>query len=214
MQLALFLLLAQAGVAPTPTPLPERAPALVVERRLELGHERRRFSLFTNRVAVVTVTLEEQQVTVRTLTLTEAEYQGYLAALAAELARLDQSRPTVMTAERGGHGVITLAFGGEKPRYLEYWTMAVPNLEIGRLIATFDDLESRVLDSSPSEDAMRAWKPQPGDRVELYGGHLGTVERVIDGGMVFVAVEGAPLIEAIPREQWAQRIKRVVARGE
>jgi hypothetical protein len=214
--LALTFVLAQVVLdpvpVPTPSPTPVRAPTVVVERIVDAGAQTRRLTLFANRVAVVSLREGERQVLLRRLTLDEEEYIGYLLALERDATKIDQRRSAFSTTGRGGSGVITLAVSGVQRR-LEYRTLDAQDISTARLITTLDDIERRVVESNPAEEELRGWEPQEGDVVELVDGQRATVDRVLDEGMVFLRVEGSPLLEAVAPEHRAQRVLRVVRRG-
>ncbi len=187
-----------------------QAPTPIVERLVEVGERTVRTSLFSNRVAVVSVRLGEEQVALRQMTLDRDEYTGYLAALqrdADELADADQRSPT---DSMGGRAEITLHIGPHAPRTLHYSPMAVLDLATSRLVGALDDLEHRVIWGEPSAATLGHWQPRRGDRVELRTGVRGTVIEVRDDGVIVVEHDNTWINEVIPPQHRASVILRVI----
>ncbi len=212
----LLVLLAQVLLepvpAPTPSPTPALAPVAVAERQLEVGGQVRRVSLFSNRVAVVSVREGERQVLVQRLTLRDEEHLAYLTAFAAAARGLAGGR-SLSSLEIGPRGSITLNLGGERAR-VEYWVGAAHDLPTGRLVAALDDLERRVLEANPAEAELHDWAPEVGDAVELLEGGRATVERVFDGGLVVLRLDGSDRLEPVLPEERGRRIRRLLGRPE
>jgi hypothetical protein len=169
----LLVLLSQALVTSSPpTPTPLRAPGVVVERVVDFGPLTRRLTLFTNRVAVVSIREGERQVVLRRLTLGENEYAAYIVAVARCLEQIPESSASPADAESFGHGVITTTVGSGPPRRVEYSNLAALDLATGRLVAVLDDIGERVVTSAPGEEELRGWEPAVGDLVEVVTGEL------------------------------------------
>lgn len=211
MFLPLLLLLSQSLVAASPAaPNPERAPGVVVERVVEFGPLVRRLTVFTNRVAVVSIRERERRVILRQLTLGENEYAAYVVAIARCLEQIPEGGASPAVVEDRGHGVISTTVGSGPPRRIEYWNLAALDLATGRLVAVLDDIGQRVVTSAPGEEALRGWEPEVGDWVELATGERARVVEVRDGGVIVLDLERSPLLEEIAPEHRAQRIRRVV----
>lgn len=210
MLLPLLLLLSQSLVAASPAPTPARAPGVVVERVVDFGPLTRRLTLFTNRVAVVSIREGERRVILRQLTLGENEYAAYVVAIARCLEQIPEGGSSPAVAEDLGHGVITTTVGRGARRRIEYSNLAALDLATGRLVAVLDDIGRRVVTSAPGEEALRGWEPEVGEWVELATGERARVMEVRDGGVIVLDLERSPLLEEITPEHRAQRIRRVV----
>jgi hypothetical protein len=214
MHLPLLLVFSQTLVTPPPvvlpTPTPVRAPEVVVERVADFGPLTRRVTLFTNRVAVVSVREGERQVFLRRLTLGESEYAAYVVAVGRNLEQIPEGERPPDVAEGSGRGVITTRVGSAAPRRIEYWSLGALDLPLGRLVAVLDDLSLRVRESNPAEEELRQWEPAVGDVVEVVTGERATVVEVRDDGVIVLDLERSPLREEVSPEGWIQRIRRLV----
>ncbi len=191
------LLLVAALMAPTPTVTPVTTPSPIVERTVVLRERAIRISLFSNRVAVVAVREAGVQVQVSRLTLDEAAFIAYLAAIERDAveAEPDQVRSAVRTRE--STAVIDLWIGPGAPRRIEYAPIDTLELAAARLVATLDDLERVVLEASPSAEALREWRPRRGDVVELLNGHVARVSDVREDGTIVIEYLETPMIEVV-----------------
>jgi len=208
--LPLLLLLSQSLVAASSAPTPARAPGVVVERVVEFGPLVRRLTLFTNRVAVVSIREGERHLILRRLTLGENEYAAYVVAIGRCLEQIPESGDSPVVVEGRGHGVITTRVGSGAPRKIEYWNLAALDLATGRLVAVLDDIGERVVTSNPAEEELLGWAPAVGDVVELSTGERATVTEVREDGVLVLDLERSPLLEEVAPEHWAQRIRRLV----
>jgi hypothetical protein len=183
---------------------------VVVERVVEFGPLTRRVTLFTNRVAVVSVREGDRQLILRRLTLDENEYAAYVVAIARNLEQIPKGTGSPVVAKGSGRGVITTQVGGAAPRRIEYWSLGALDLHLGRLVAALDDLSQRVRESNPAEEELRGWEPAVGDVVELITGERATVVEVSEDGAVMLDLERSPLREQVRPDHWADRIRRLV----
>jgi hypothetical protein len=203
---------------PTPTPAPVPTPVVsapqpVAERIVTLGQRAVRLSLFDNRVAVVSVREQERQVFFRRLTLGETEYEVYRDALMRDAgAVVGRGRSPGLTV--AAEGLIRVQSRPGSVIEVRYSVGAVLDLVTTRLVATLDDLERRVSETSPSHEELLSWEPAPGDEVELYDGTRATVSEVFENGIIFLAYEETAIIEVVTPEQRSQRIMQVVSGAE
>jgi hypothetical protein len=187
-----------------------QAPTPIAERRLTVGSRTVRTSLFSNRVVVVSIRIDGEQVALRQMTLDEEEFIGYLAAIqrdAEDLAESDD-RPSVETM--GGHGEITLHVGPKAPRTIEYSPVSVLDLATSRLVAAIDDLERRVIWGDPSNADLGDWQPRRGDRVELRTGIEAEVIDVRQDGTIVLEHDDTWINEVISPQHRATVILRVL----
>lgn len=209
----LLLALAVATPAPPgPTPTPVTAPVAVAERVVTRGDLTTRLSLFSNRVAVLTVREDGRQTFVRRRTLTQEEYVGYLAELSHDGPLLRQEDIAPLREVGGDRTTLTLRVGTGPPHEVEYSPLLVSHLALSRLNAALDDLESVLRETSPSRAALESWQPARGDRVELWGGEIARVVEVRNDGVVILEHEDTPMIETLSADQLPQRIRRVLPR--
>ncbi len=198
--------------APTPVATPVTAPVAVAERRVTRGETVTRLSLFSNRVAVLSVHEPGTPDFVRRRTLTQEEYVGYLASLAhdAPLVLQEESGPPPLGS--GDQATLTLRVGVGRPRTVHYSPTAVSHLALSRVNAALDDLETLLRETSASRAELEGWTPAAGDRVELWGGETARVVEVRDDGVVILEHDQTPLIEALTPDQLPQRIRRLLPR--
>lgn len=188
-----------------------QAPIPIAERFLTVGSRTVRTSLFSNRVAVVSVRLDGKRVMLRRTTLSETEHFAYLAAIQRDAEELAAGRRRPGIDSLGGHGEIILHVGPDAPRTVRYSPVEVLDLATTRLVAALDDLELRVLEGQPLHNILLDWQPRPGDRVELANGVLATVTEVWKDGTVVVEHDDSWISEQIPAEHIPTIIRRLVA---
>jgi hypothetical protein len=187
-----------------------QAPIPVVERRVEVGNRIVRTTLFSNRVAVVSVRLDGDQVALRQMTLPDGEYTGYLAALLRDAAELARAERQPATEQLGGRAEITLHVGPDAPRMVVYSPVEVLDLVTSRLVAALDDLERRVIWGEPSEAELEGWDPRQGDRVELRTGVLATVVDIADNGALVLEHDETGTTEIVAPDQRSRFVLRVL----
>jgi len=195
-----LLLAALVAMAQTPTP--------ILERRVTVGNRTIRTSLFSNRVAVVSVRHGDEQAALRQRTLEPDEYMGYLMAFERDAKELVNDRLSLRSI--GGHGEVTLHVGPNAPRTIEYSPMAVLELPMSRLLAAIDDLERRVIWADPSPAELGGWDPQRGDIVELRSGAMAKVIDVGDDGSLTLEHDDTWIMEIVPSAHRAAVILRVI----
>ncbi|MCD4750897.1 MAG: hypothetical protein K8R59_16100 [Thermoanaerobaculales bacterium] len=189
----------------------EEIPNAVVERHRFLLDRSTRVSLFDNRMAVATVREGDQQVYFRQLTLPEEEYEIYLRAI-LEVAETAGQGARVPIKSNDKDAVIYLNAPGYPPRTIFYSPLAVPKIHTARLLGVLDDIELRVRESSPSQEALRHWLPKKGDRVELLTGVGATVFEIHENGVVILAYTDTGILEVVPVEERPNVILRVLTR--
>jgi len=142
-----------------------QAPVPVVERTVTQGEVATRVSLFSNRVLVVTVRRGDEQDFMRRITLPDNEYMVYLGSFQTAAKELDQQPISSEVNTSQAEVVITLHIGPDAPRLIRFSPMSIVKLPLGRIQGALDDLQLRVLEASPSAEAMRTWEPAKGDCV-------------------------------------------------
>ncbi len=186
-----------------------RAPDVLVERIVRDEAGRTRITLFDNRVVVVSVHPEQGAPEFRERLLPEGEWSVYRAFFAGELPRLRKEIAEGIVPPGDG-GTLRLAVPGQPELVVQFSTRRVPGLALGRILATLDDLQKRLLESPRENLDVVRWNPREGDRVELWDGSTAVVSDVRKNGTVVLEHEGSPLIEAMAREELPVRVKRVL----
>lgn len=187
-----------------------QAPVAVAERTVTRGEVSTRVSLFSNRVVVVAVHRQGDLDFMRHITLPEEQYMVYLATFQGSAEELDE-RPIVSRVDTfDAEVVLTLHVGPEAPRVIRFSPMSGMKLPLARIMGALDDLQLQVLEASPSAEAMHAWKPQKGDRVELLNGSFATVVEVWEEGLVVLVHDQTYIREAVPADARDQVILRVM----
>ena len=186
-----------------------RVPEVLVERHTTVGDTTRRITLFDNRMAVASVQVDGEQVFLRKLSLAETEFAVYVQVL-EEVADAARGHDEPVFDDGEGSAIITLDLPGKAPRTIRFSVLQVLDLETSRLVSALDDLELRVSEASPSQEALRHWTPREGDRVELFTSTLATVSEVRENGLIVLTHDGTGIIEVVPVDQAARVILRVL----
>lgn len=211
---AVLLALALQLATPTPeaTPIPVAAPLPVVERTVTLRDRAVRVSLFSDRVAVVSIRESGIQVWVGRLTLDQPVYMAYLISIQRDTTELSDLRGQIEDEAQsvGAAAVIDLYVGDAGPRRIAYSPVAVLDLSLGRLVRTLDDIQSTVLEADAGEEALRGWEPQLGEIVELLTGRLAEITDVREDGTIVLEHLETAMIEVVPAGSRSDVILRVV----
>ena len=200
-----------AGVSGGTDGARSRAPSVLVERIVREPAGQTRITLFDNRVAVVSVRPKTGEPTFREQLLSKESWSVYRTFFAQELPRLRKELSEGVVAP-GDDGTLRIAVPGQPELVVRFSTRMVPGLALGRILATLDDLQQRLL-SSPREnlDVVR-WQPREGDRVALWDGTTAVVTEVRKNGVVVLEHEDSPLIEAMDRSELPVRVRSVLGR--
>lgn len=184
-------------------------PGVVVERRVFGPDRMTRVTLFDNRVAVTSIRENGEQVFFRRTTLATGEYDAYLNSI-----ERDTDTAGAAPQEPGPAGAVRVEISvnlpGHEARTFTYNILQVQDLSTSRLIATLDDLQKRVAATPESEEALRGWHPEVGDRVELYGDREAVVSEVRDNGLLVVEDASVGILTVIPPEERSRVIRRVI----
>ncbi|HSN55902.1 MAG TPA: hypothetical protein VLT32_14605, partial [Candidatus Sulfomarinibacteraceae bacterium] len=183
-----------------------QAPVPVVERIATDMGRTTRVSLFSNRVAVVSVHSEHDNF-IRQAVLAEDEYMVYLQALDRLAGEIDDEPVSSDVASRGSRTSLTLHVGPGAPRTLAYSPLAVLDLALGKVAAVMDDIQVRVLATRPGEDAVRQWQPEVGDVVTLIHGTAARVVEIVGDGTLLLAEEETGLMLSVAPEDRASVIR-------
>jgi hypothetical protein len=187
-----------------------QAPIPVVERTVTQGEVATRVSLFSNRVVVVTMRRGGVQDFVRRITIPENQYMVYLGTFQTAAEELDKQPVTSQVATSEAEVIISLHVGPDAPRLIRFSPMSIVKLPLGRIQGALDDLQLQVLEASPSTEALRTWKPEKGDRVEMMNGTTATVIEVWEEGLLILEHDLTYIREAVPPDTRDQVILRVV----
>jgi len=187
----------------------QEVPDVIAERHWFHGDRAVRITLFDNQMAVTTVREKGRQVFFRQLNLDDVEYGVYVKALSEVAATVGISdRISVDAIDVGAEVVLNLP--GMAPISFSYSPLQVLDLATGRLVAVLDDLELRVTEVSPSQEALRLWVPAVGQKVELFVGGVSEVTEVREDGVLIMENPDTGIITVVPWEQRHQVILRVV----
>ena len=187
-----------------------QAPVPVVERTVTQGDVATRVSLFSNRVLVVTVRRGDEQDFMRRITLPDNEYMVYLGSFQTAAEELDQKPVSSEVNTSQAEVVLSLYVGPDAPRLIRFSPMSILKLPLGRIQGALDDLQLRVLEASPSAEAMRTWEPAKGDRVELMNGITATVVEVWEEGLLILEHDLTYVRESVAPDVRDQVILRVL----
>ena len=187
-----------------------QAPVPVIERTVTQGEVATRLSLFSNRAVVVTMKRGNVQDFFRRITIPEDEYMVYLGTFQTAAEELDEQPVTSRVATSDAEVRISLHVGPETPRLIRFSPMSIVKLPLGRIQAALVDLQTQVLEASPSTEAMRMWNPKKGDRVELMNGTFATVIEVWEEGLIMLEHDQTYIREAVPPATRDQVILRVL----
>ncbi len=188
---------------------PERVPVAIVERVQLIGKTTTRLSFFDNRVIIVTMREGGKQFFFRKWTMGEAEYSVYLKALMSCVGQAGLSRHENID-EEDSHAKIYLNIPGRKSRSFSFSPLQVQDLATTRLNAILDDIQKWVASMPPSAEELQHWKPEEGDRVELFNGTLATVEEVQEGGVIILQYDETSILEVVPHDAWSKIIFRLL----
>jgi hypothetical protein len=187
-----------------------QVPVAVVERTVTRRDVSTRVSVFSNHVVAVTVRVSGKLDFVRRITLPEDQYLVYLATFQSNAEELGE-RPIVSRVDTAdAEVVLSLNVGPESPRVIRFSPMSGMKLALARIMSALDDLQLQVSESNPSTEAMLAWEPKKGDRVELLNGTLATVVEIWEGGLVVLVHDRTYVRESVPPEARDQVILRVL----
>jgi hypothetical protein len=186
-----------------------QAPIPVAERITSQFGRTTRVSLFSNRVAVVTIRSDTEDY-VRRATLTNEEYMVYLQALNQYSAEIGNEPVSSDIESRDSSATLTLHVGPDAPVSFEYSPVASMNLAAGKIVSIMDDIQLRVLSSRPGEDALRRWRPTIGDRVTLRHGGTAHVTSVGDDGTIVLHQEETGLLTTVAPDNRSEIILEVL----
>jgi len=210
---ALLLSVAQVtSTAPTPTATPTPLISVIAERFLRQGDTVTRVSLFSSHIVVVSCRTHDEQTLYHQLGLEDEEYITYLGALQRDAKQLEPDHGSRLEPI-GSSAEISLYLDPAAPIHFSYSPIASLDLAAARLVAVFDDLQTRALEAGPFHAQVASWKPKVGDRVELLTGELARVTQVRDEDLVVLELEAMPVIKVFSLDDVTQVIRRVVDRS-
>jgi len=187
----------------------QEVPNVIVERQWFHGDRAVRITLFDNKMAVTTVREQGRQVFFRQLKLDDVEYGVYVKALSEVAAEAGVSdRVPVEAIDVGAKVVLNLPDVPQQS--FSYSPLQILDLATGRLVAVLDDLELRVTEVSPSQEALRLWVPTVGERVELFVGGESDVTEVREDGVLILENPDTGIITVVPWDQRHLVILRVL----
>ncbi len=209
MKLFLVLVLTLAVV---PVIVAQEVPNVIIERHWFHGDRAVRVTLFDNKMAVTTVREKGNQVFLRQLTLDDGEYEIYIKAFTEVASKVGaEGRGPLVAIDSGAAVALNLPVFA--PSSFSYSPIQVLDLPTARLIAVLDDLQKRVTEVSPSEEALRLWEPAVDDQVELFIGRTATVTEIRENGLLIMETSGTGIILVVPPEEWSLIIQKVLPRS-
>ena len=191
-------LVAGPAAAQTPTPVAERIAT-------HLGRTTR-VSLFSNRVAVVSIHSEHEDF-VRQAILAEGEYMVYLQTLDRLAGEIDDEPVSSDVESRDSHTSLTLHVGPGAPRTLSYSPLAALDLAAGKVASVMDDIQLRVLATRPGEDAVREWRPEVGDVVTLMHGTAARVVEITEDGTLLLVEDDTEMVFTVAPDDRAAVVR-------
>ncbi len=195
-----------------PVTVGQEVPNVIIERHWFHGDRAVRVTLFDNKMAVTTVQEKGNQVFFRQLTLDDGEYEIYIKAFTEVVGNVGaEGRDPLGAIDSGAK--VELNFPGFSPSSFSYSPVQMLDLPTARLVAVLDDLQQRVTEVSPSEEALRLWEPAVDDHVELFVGGTATVTEVRENGLLIMQQLGTGIILVVPREEWSMIILKVLPRS-
>lgn len=189
----------------------EEVPRVVVERHWVHGDRAERITLFDNMMAVTTVQEKGVQVFLRQIMLGEDEYKIYLKAFGEVASEAGTGDSDPLAAIDSG-ATVFIDLPGFSPSTFSYSPLQVLDIQTARMVAGLDDLQKRVSEASPSQEALRLWEPAVGDVVELYVGGTATVTEVREDGLLVLEKTETGIILAVPLQEWSVIIMKVLPR--
>lgn len=204
-----LLLVVLMTIAAADVVVGQEVPNVVAERHWFQGDQAVRITLFDNKMAVTTVREKGLQVFLRQLTLGDGEYEIYLKAM-SEVAAKAGSLDRVVVETINSDARVALNLPGISPSTFSYSPLQVLDLPTARLVAVLDDLQKRVTEASPSQEALRLWAPATDDLVELYVGGTARVTEVRENGVLVMEQANTGIIMVVPREEWHLIILKVL----
>jgi hypothetical protein len=187
---------------------PAVLPAAIVDRFTTAGDRVTRVSLFSDRVAVVSVREGDTVVLYRQMRISPEELAGYVGSLQLDASSVRTTVQAEGLAPAASRGVILLYPGSGPPRRIEYQAMTTVDLATSRLIAVLDELEARVSAVGPYYHELQSWVPQEGDRVALVNGNTAVVDRVHESGTVELLYNEVSIRELVPPDQLLKVVLR------
>lgn len=187
----------------------DRAPNVVVERHLRFRDRLTRITLFDNRMAVTTVREGDTQAFFRQITLPTDEYTVYVEVVRA-VADTAGTEPIQRLDGDKIEAVVRLDLQGAASRSFSYSPVQVLDLDTSRLIKALDDLEQRVAQVSPSQEALSHWTPKVGDRLLLFSGSSAIVSEIEDDGLIRLEYEVTNIIELVSKANYHLVIMEVL----
>ncbi len=206
-----LLLVVVMTLAAAPVAVGQEVPNVIIERHWFHRDRAVRVTLFDNKMAVTTVREKGDQVFLRQLTLGDGEYEIYLKAM-SEVAAVagTADRDPLRAIDSGAR--VALNLPDFAPSSFSYSPVQVLDLPTARLVAVLDDLQKRVTEASPSQEALRLWQPVVDDLVELFVGGMATVTEVRENGLLIMENSETGIILVVPPEERHLIIMKVLPR--
>ncbi len=174
-----------------------RVPSPVAERTLEVRGQSTRVTLFDNRLAVVSMRAGDDNPVVRTLRLSEADFDTWVAILERSMeAENDEIESSVQAFDAVCR--VRVYVGPDAPYTFEMPPAAAVDRYLRQVLDVLDAIEKQVLEAPAWYEEVTGWQPAVGDRVRLARGNLATVVELVEGGIIVVEHDGTWVREVIP----------------
>lgn len=189
--------------------LAAQAPLPIAERITTRLDRTTHVVLFSNHVAVVTITSGSESFSHRA-TLDPSEYMVYLQAIETGSRTIGDDPVTSTVSTGDDRTVLMIHVGSRTPKVLQYSPVASLNMSTATIASIMDDIQNRVLAALPNEDKVRRWQPQVGDCVELRRGGEACVTEVGDDGTIVLVDAETSVATAIPPDDRVRIIATVL----
>ncbi len=188
------------------------APVALVER---VVHEESggvtRVTLFSNRIAVVSVRPKGERGRVVRRLLDEGTVDVYRSLLEEVMPGLQEEVASDQIPVGEG-GILSLRLPNGGSLTLHFDPSRIPSLKLGKVLSALDDLQSQLLEGPQESVDVARWKPAVGDRVELWGGGTAVVTNIPQDGVVVLEHEDSPVIESLAVRDLPVRVRRLLSR--
>jgi len=187
-----------------------RAPEIILERWQVINDTTTRTTLFDNQVAVVTVREQDVPIFFLKTTLNDGDFSGYAVTAIRDIEALENSDRFTAPQDGDLNCVLRYMTASGEIRRIRYSPIFVSDLQVSRLLATLDAIETVVRETLPGEELLKSWQPRVGDVVELRSGGLARVNDVREEGFIELEHLDVGIVEFVGPLMRARTILRVV----
>ncbi len=186
------------------------APRPIVERTVRNSDRYVRLSVFDNGLAVVMIRENDRVTLHRRMEMAPAELDVYRDVIEREAIAVAKRGTGSGKSSEGGWTSVTVYRRDGAVQTFGYSPLFGVSVHVGRLTMVLDEIERRVVERRPEEEAVRAWAPEVGDRVEMMNGPVAVVVEVREDGTVVLEHLDSPIVEVFMVQDAPMRVRRVV----